>query len=498
MAAGAAGPPVDDLISRTVSIDPFWPSSTGSQYNDSTNSPSAYLSVALPSPSAGSTLSQTLASASSHWDQLISDTCKPSQAEAIFFLRSDADSLPIASTLNAASARNDEHAGSSSHTNVDSPHTTAMIFSSPPQIKDGREAASARPARSGRPTLTRLNTSEMLRSQTTNATQPAPIRPSPNRRSPTALKLQLDTSVPRRSATLSSYSHAIKSDHTSRLQPPLSSNSSSSPVRVMAGSSTANPSECATSAASGVTANAESYAPFKFEVSTILPDFLYLGPDIQAERNVAQLQSMGIRRILNVACECEEAGSLGLKDRFERYLKIPMMDNVEAKGVQNSIEQACTFLDDARLRCEPVYVHCKAGKSRSVTIVIAYLIHALGWTLKRSYSHVTERRAAICPNIGFVAELMRFEEIKLGIARSTGIHGDSDDSIPTSDSTLPTWTSSKSSELNGVDAAASMSTPVLTRQEPRRDRDSSVSSKPGVTLSQSSPDLPSLTFGSTS
>ncbi|KAG0146069.1 hypothetical protein CROQUDRAFT_44945, partial [Cronartium quercuum f. sp. fusiforme G11] len=54
--------------------------------------------------------------------------------------------------------------------------------------------------------------------------------------------------------------------------------------------------------------------------------------------------------------------------------------------------------DDASLHSAPVYVHCKAGKSRSVTIVLAYLIHRFRWTLKDSYAHVSERRKGICPS----------------------------------------------------------------------------------------------------
>lgn len=71
----------------------------------------------------------------------------------------------------------------------------------------------------------------------------------------------------------------------------------------------------------------------------------------------------------------------------------------------------------------PVYVHCKAGKSRSVTAVIAYLIQNRRWQLKKAYDHVMERRNCMCPNIGFVAELMRIEERVFGKANSGGLVG---------------------------------------------------------------------------
>jgi hypothetical protein len=59
-------------------------------------------------------------------------------------------------------------------------------------------------------------------------------------------------------------------------------------------------------------------------------------------------------------------------------------------------------------------VHCRAGKSRSVTVVLAYLIHANRWSLKQAYAFVLERRRGISPNIGFMAELMSFEAAELG------------------------------------------------------------------------------------
>lgn len=51
---------------------------------------------------------------------------------------------------------------------------------------------------------------------------------------------------------------------------------------------------------------------------------------------------------------------------------------------------------------------------------MAYLIHANHWTLSRAYAFVVGRRKGISPNIGFVSELMTFEEQELG-GKSVGV-----------------------------------------------------------------------------
>lgn len=101
-------------------------------------------------------------------------------------------------------------------------------------------------------------------------------------------------------------------------------------------------------------------------------------------------------------------------------------------------------LDDARLHSAPTYVHCRAGKSRSVTAVMAYLIHANHWTLSRAYSFVLERRKGISPNIGFVSELMTFEEQELG-GKSVGVQPTAANSTTTTSG--PNTESSASSHM---------------------------------------------------
>ncbi|KAG0092280.1 hypothetical protein BGZ92_010335 [Podila epicladia] len=152
------------------------------------------------------------------------------------------------------------------------------------------------------------------------------------------------------------------------------------------------------------------------EISCILPNFLYLGPEIVTEAQVQELQSLGVKRVLNMAQECEDK-VLVCKDQFE-YHKIGVYDHVEADvsaGLLKAVEIIASSTES------PIYVHCKAGKSRSVTATIAYLIMHLHWPLNKAYQHVLTQRPCMCPNIGFVTELMKVEKQTFG-AEATGLH----------------------------------------------------------------------------
>ncbi|KAI6161544.1 hypothetical protein EDD17DRAFT_1586684 [Pisolithus thermaeus] len=164
-----------------------------------------------------------------------------------------------------------------------------------------------------------------------------------------------------------------------------------------------------------------------FSVSTILPGFLYLGPELTLPDHVAELKELGIRRILNIAAECDaDDYGLDLHREFERYVRIPMRDTVDEAKVRGCLRVVCETLDEAALYNAPTFVHCKAGRSRSVAAVMAYLIHAHRWPLSRAYAFVVDRRRGVSPNIGFVSELMAFEARELG-GRPTGPSGGTED-----------------------------------------------------------------------
>ncbi|KAI8598852.1 protein-tyrosine phosphatase-like protein [Dissophora ornata] len=154
------------------------------------------------------------------------------------------------------------------------------------------------------------------------------------------------------------------------------------------------------------------------KISCILPNFLYLGPEIVHQSQVEELDRLGVKRILNMATECEDL--LVSNRQGMEYHKIGVYDHIDADvsaGLQEAVDIIGTYTFYS-----PIYVHCKAGKSRSVTATIAYLITQLQWPLNKAYKHVLTQRPCMCPNIGFVSELIRMEERTFGADKARGIY----------------------------------------------------------------------------
>ncbi|KAG0371537.1 hypothetical protein BGX24_001532 [Mortierella sp. AD032] len=152
------------------------------------------------------------------------------------------------------------------------------------------------------------------------------------------------------------------------------------------------------------------------EISCILPGFLYLGPEVVTKSQVEELDRLGVKRILNMATECEDV--LVAQRPGMEYHKIGVHDHIEA-DVSAGLLQAVDIISASKDTA--IYVHCKAGKSRSVTAIIAYLISQLQWPLNKAYQHVLTQRPCMCPNLGFVAELIQMEKHILGADKAQGL-----------------------------------------------------------------------------
>jgi len=57
-----------------------------------------------------------------------------------------------------------------------------------------------------------------------------------------------------------------------------------------------------------------------------------------------------------------------------------------------------------------ILIHCRQGKSRSVSFVIAYLMYHYKMNLITAYNHVKKIRNLIQPNIHFMNQLINYEK----------------------------------------------------------------------------------------
>ncbi|KAJ3373349.1 hypothetical protein GGF31_000782 [Allomyces arbusculus] len=142
--------------------------------------------------------------------------------------------------------------------------------------------------------------------------------------------------------------------------------------------------------------------PQDLEPSQIL-EWLWLGPDLFGHNPAAARQSLEqlrIGAILNMAAEVPPP----VAHAMPMYKHFPCLDSADEK-IELVLKDATAFIDQARAKNLNVYVHCKAGKSRSATAVMAYLIMHQGYSFDRAWAHVKEKRPAVAPNIGFFSVL---------------------------------------------------------------------------------------------
>jgi protein-tyrosine phosphatase len=91
------------------------------------------------------------------------------------------------------------------------------------------------------------------------------------------------------------------------------------------------------------------------------------------------------------------------------YLSLPLPDVPEA-NISQHFEQATSFIDEIA-KDEPVLVHCVVGASRSVSVVLAYLMKKNNWDVQTALSHVHNLRSVADPNEGFLKQLHEYAKL---------------------------------------------------------------------------------------
>jgi protein-tyrosine phosphatase len=89
---------------------------------------------------------------------------------------------------------------------------------------------------------------------------------------------------------------------------------------------------------------------------------------------------------------------------------------VPSRGLEDYLDETIRFIA-AHIRRGCVLVHCGAGKSRSVAVVIAYLCRYAGMSLTEALTFVSARRPGACPAPCFIEAIkrwLRLDELAMG------------------------------------------------------------------------------------
>jgi len=103
-----------------------------------------------------------------------------------------------------------------------------------------------------------------------------------------------------------------------------------------------------------------------------------------------------------------------MSDEFE--LPAEIRDTVEHKFLRlndTSQDDISCFFNEAIefMGSEGVtLVHCRAGISRSSTLVMAYLIQEKRWSLNQAFTFTKSKRACVAPNFGFLGQLQNLQD----------------------------------------------------------------------------------------
>jgi dual specificity protein phosphatase 1B len=167
---------------------------------------------------------------------------------------------------------------------------------------------------------------------------------------------------------------------------------------------------------------------------SLITQGVYVGSHRSAE-DWTVLQELRITHILNAASECanvfeskeeKEKEEQGQGQRSLVYLHLELQDD-SGENILPVFEQATSFINQALATPTPtpggseggggrVLVHCHVGVSRSVSLVLAWLIAARRQTLKNALEAIQAIRSRAKPNDGFMRQLIQWEKMQLGQA----------------------------------------------------------------------------------
>lgn len=84
------------------------------------------------------------------------------------------------------------------------------------------------------------------------------------------------------------------------------------------------------------------------------------------------------------------------------------LKDAQGESIECLFYRVIEFIQMALSKKKGVLVHCIQGISRSITMIIAYVIFTMKLDYKKAEAFVKQRRHVASPNNGFMVELIQF------------------------------------------------------------------------------------------
>ena len=156
-------------------------------------------------------------------------------------------------------------------------------------------------------------------------------------------------------------------------------------------------------------------------MSLVAPN-IYIG-DEHAAASLAALRDAGVTHVLNCT---HLRSSLDGVEGAPQHLQLHLLDNTsDLPRMAAALTKGVDFITSALDKGGTVLVHCRAGISRSATLVIAYLVRATQQPVDAVFERVRAKRRVIDPNLGYMVALQEWERrvLRSGGSAPTSLRG---------------------------------------------------------------------------
>jgi len=146
----------------------------------------------------------------------------------------------------------------------------------------------------------------------------------------------------------------------------------------------------------------QKYIDDTFEANKIIEN-LWLGA-VSSSCNREMLHENGIETVVSAIL----GGSAAYP--FDFHYERSKLRDVEDEDIKSEFYRLLPIIHTELINHKGVLVHCVHGKSRSVSIVAAYLIKYKNMTTEEALSFIKNKRTQIAPNESYIRQLKEFEE----------------------------------------------------------------------------------------